>query len=384
MVAHELHHNLFKSLPASAVVGRQETTTPEWNLLEAHTELGGRLRNDNEGNRIDLGGAWIWPAHQPYMKRLVQRLSIPTFPQPDDSSSTRIDGGAVSIVHKLAESLPDDCIKLATPVTTVTLDNTTRISSDTDSDTDKDSNQKNGPVIRVDTKTGDTFLAKRVVVALPPRLVAKSITFDPPLPLEKQAAMQRSRTWMAGVTKVSLLFTNRFWSLETSNAGLPRGAGPAFQVYDASTKDGSVSALTFFALVPPGSALQKNDETLAQQCAKQLSKLWSYFGMDQQAAQVQKDFTGFHVQRWPQEAYISDEPEPAEIHPHPYPVQALSAPAWDGTLQFAGSETDRGSPGVMEGAVGSALRVVQSIRDSLLQEGEKTEPGSSKQCSESD
>jgi monoamine oxidase len=60
------------------------------------------------------------------------------------------------------------------------------------------------------------------------------------------------------------------------------------------------------------------------------------------------------VMHWPREPHLSDEPAPADIHPHPQPVRQLAAPQWGGKLLFAGTETDQASPGVIEGAIGSA------------------------------
>jgi hypothetical protein len=73
--------------------------------------------------------------------------------------------------------------------------------------------------------------------------------------------------------------------------------------------------------------------------------------------------TQARVVRWPLEAGVADEVRPATIHPHPRVVPALAQPEWGGRLLFAGTETDQRSPGVMEGAVGSALRAVQQLKD---------------------
>jgi len=62
------------------------------------------------------------------------------------------------------------------------------------------------------------------------------------------------------------------------------------------------------------------------------------------------------------EDHISDEPNPTTIHPHPQPNGALAEPDWDRRLFFAGTEADSGSPGVMEGAIGSAARVAAELR----------------------
>lgn len=315
----------------------------DWRLLEARHVLGGRLVNDMGGQKIDLGGAWVWPSHQPRIRRLLKGLDIPTFTQPGDPSSTRIDGGAVRIVERLAQDLPEERIRIATPVKACTLQRTP---------------ENNTSIVKIQTATDETLWARRVVFAVPPKILHKHVTFDPPLSKDKQHALEDSHTWMAGVTKVALVYHRRFWSLEACNMGLPSYLGPAFQLYDSGTKDESISALTFFALVDQN----KDDASLAQQVADQLQKAWAYMG-ETEAAQQVHSYVQHYVQRWPQQTYISEDSEPTTIHPHPHPVSALSTPEWDGLLLFAGSETDRLSPGVMEGAVGAAQRVVQSLQE---------------------
>jgi monoamine oxidase len=218
MVAHEIN----RTLPLAS-----------WKLLEARSILGGRLANDDGGHRIDMGGAWIWPHHQPHMRRLTSTLNISTFPQPDDPTSTRIDGGAVQYIHVLANGLPQDHIMLGHSVTKCTL--TTKSSEQDYCETAATSDE---PLIKVETKD-EMLMARRVVIAAPPKLVSKHIEFYPPLSIDKQRAMEASQTWMAGVTKVSLVYRRKFWSEDTSNMGLPSHLGPAFQVYDSSTRDGS-------------------------------------------------------------------------------------------------------------------------------------------------
>ncbi len=345
IVAHELQ----KSLPSTSL---------SWNLIEARPVLGGRLTNDRKGDRIDLGGAWVWPDFQPHMKRLLKALDIPTFLQPDDPSSTRIDGGAVELVDTLSSTLPMDNIRLNTPVTNCTLVDKSNPMGQVCS---SDAHNHGEKVIRLDTVAGP-ILAKHVVIAVPPKIASQHIKFEPALSTAKDQAMRASNTWMAGVTKVSLVFDTKFWTEEISNMGLPRSLpGPAFQVYDASTKDGSVHAITFFALVPPDSPAKTDDKVLGDQVASQIANVWNMYMGKGDLSQMVFKYKDVHVQHWPTQKYISEDPNPVKIHPHPHPVSALSTMEWGGRLHFAGSETDRQSPGVMEGAVGAALRVVQEL-----------------------
>lgn len=172
---------------------------------------------------------------------------------------------------------------------------------------------------------------------------------------------------LEGVTKVALVYPERFWSYSYSNMGLPRN-GPAFQMYDSSTKDSSVNSLTFFSLVPHNSPASSDDKVLAELVAKQLSAVWKAMGQTQIAERT-SSFTSYYVQRWPTESFISEDSKPKTINPHPYPVRQLSTTDWNGMLHFAGSEADTGSPGVMEGAVSSAERVLDELEPFLSSKG---------------
>lgn len=374
MLAHQIQNQIAASRTSTA--GSSSLPSPSWKLLEARSVLGGRLVNDNMGNQIDLGGAWIWPHHQPYVKRLVKDLpSIKTFPQPDDPSSTRIDGGAVELIHQLSKDLPSDNIVLQTPVKKLRwIDNNHDDDDDDEVCQEPKNDNKRNKIIEIQTVDGSkrddddsnddndgTYFAKRVVIAVPPRLISEYIQFDPPLSDAKRHAMATSDTWMAGVTKVALVYPTKFWDESVSNMGLPSHMGPAFQVYDSSTEDGSVSALTFFTLVPYNSPAATDDKILGDMVAKQMGNVWNYFRKSQLVDKV-STYSTVHVQRWPNEKYISENNRPKRINPHPSPIRALSTNEWDNQLLFAGSESDTKSPGVMEGAIGSAMRVWQSLQ----------------------
>ena len=372
--------------------GLQQQAQPalEWKLLEARSVLGGRLANPlsttntNTADAIDMGGAWIWPSHQPHMRKLVHDLNLTTFVQPDDASSTRIQGGAVQLVHALRAQIEqqqardDDDeeprVVLNTPVTKCTLV--------------KEPTNDGQPLIQLETTTNNDnepslVWARRVVFCVPPKLVEKHVEFDPPVSMAKQRAWAASHTWMAGVTKVALVYATQFWNLDSSNMGLPRGPGaPAFQVYDSSTTvvdndDSSVSALTFFTLPSNNTANDAlhDNAVLARQVATQMARVWTHL-QEPQAAQHALSYTHFHVQRWPLERYVSEDAAPTTIHPHPHPLRALSTLEWNGLLEFAGSETDWHSPGVMEGAVSAAKRVLKSVVSSWQPES------AAKQCTE--
>ena len=54
----------------------------DFQLLEARPRLGGRIFTKMSGNHIpiDLGAAWFWD-YNPRVKKLLDELQIPSFPQ---------------------------------------------------------------------------------------------------------------------------------------------------------------------------------------------------------------------------------------------------------------------------------------------------------------
>jgi monoamine oxidase len=321
-------------LIARGLAGRGKQS---WVLLEADSRLGGRIRN-SDGGEIDLGPAWIWPEHQPKIRALVKQLGLQTFAQPDDPSSTRIAGGSAALIQALAKQLPEENVKTGWHATKCA--------------------QEDGKV-RLTSSTNATVLASTVVFAAPPKLLSKHVEFSPGLAAAKQRAMEASRTWMAGVTKVALMYPNRFWPLNgrASNSGLrPAANRPAFQVYDGSSSDDKEVGLTFFTVAHE----HLSDKDLAQLCAAQLAEAWEHRGLGGKS-KLLSSYERVHVMRWPHEGTISDDRAPGTIHPHPEPVRALAAADWEGQLQFASSESDLSSPGVMEGAVGAAHRVLSAL-----------------------
>jgi monoamine oxidase len=106
---------------------------------------------------------------------------------------------------------------------------------------------------------------------------------------------------------------------------------------------------------------------LAKDCAEQVCQSLSSDSILEKS-EIKKfirSYDEFYVKRWPQERYISNETDPTEISPHPQPIPDLARSEWDGTLLFAGTETDLNSPGVMEGAVGAAIRVTKELSERL-------------------
>ena len=329
-------------------------------LLEASSKFGGRLCNDAKGFEIDMGGAWIWIDHQPRMKALVDELGIKIFPQPGDRSehdgSVRCEGGAYSIIQGLLKSIPAHHLKCDSVVMGLTKNEESKIISVSFA-------FQNSKLLSI-VKT------KSVIITSPPKVNVDRILFDPPLSREKMMSMHSCNTWMAGVTKVTLIYPRRFWprngkmcNIAMSNYD-PEKENYAFQMYDASNIDDKVIALTCFTLCPEkplvGTSFTAEDDVrLAEKCARQIKGEWSTRSF--KGISFLQSYIDFYVKRWPIEDYVSENKTPSTIQSHPRPDFNLAVSEWGGQLHFAGTESDLKSPGVMEGAVNSALRITESI-----------------------
>jgi monoamine oxidase len=325
-----------------------------WKLLEASNVLGGRLQNDLADNKVDLGGAWIWP-NQDQMLKLVESLTLNVFRQPggDEQSPFRVVGGAEIIVNTIVDELDASCIERNCEA--------------------KVCRQISDNLVSVELSSGKILNAKTICLACAPKIIDLHIQFHPPLSISKTNAMSSSQTWMAGVTKVALIYNCvKFWPEQMSNEGLRPGKNrPAFQYYDASPQDGTVCALTFFTLAALSSSEGgiKNDKKLARDCADQLCESLSGFANANTStiAENIRQFDEFQVKRWPLEKFISETKDPTSIAPHPEPNKNLAISEWNGMLLFAGTESDLISPGLMEGAVNSANRATREILSSSAQ-----------------
>ncbi len=317
-------------------------------LLEARERWGGRILSVTDDG-FDLGPAWFWPDMQPMMAGLVEELGLSSFPQFADgdvvierpqqplqrfagfgqmASSFRIAGGTGALVTALAKALPQDRLRLGVTVTAAAL-------------------RDDG--VTLSTQEGETITAGRVLFALPPRLMEKSIAFTP----EPQTRMlwRASATWMAPHAKFLAVYEKPFWR----DAGLSGTAqsmvGPMVEIHDASAMTGG-AALFGFIGVPADIREKIGESELKAHCLAQFARL---FG-----PKAAKPLATF-LKDWSADALTAtaDDRQGGE---HPVPVhRPWFDPAWAGRAAMAGSETAREHPGYLEGALLAAAAGVKAL-----------------------
>ena len=337
-------------------------------LFEARAVLGGRILSvDAAGasadaavpalDRFDLGPSWFWPEFQPPMDRLVDELGLARLEQFDEGDlliersareapvrvggqgatppSMRLVGSTGALVAAIAARLEPTWLHAGCAVRAL---------------------RCAGEHVELDVEQSDgqrrTWRAEQVLLALPPRLAERSITFEPPLPAELARRWQATETWMAPHAKYVAIFEAPFWR-EQGLCGAARSrAGPMVEIHDASMPGGH-AALFGFLGVPASVRRGVPDEVLRTHCRAQLGRLFGERA-ERPVADALKD--------WALDPLTATEADltASGQHPEAPPPVADHGP-WRGRLQGIGSEWSPQFAGYLAGAVEAAERGVRSL-----------------------
>ncbi len=326
-------------------------------LYEARERLGGRVLTvpcADSGLMLDLGPGWFWPESQPLMARLVAALGLEDFPQADDGSALllrdpetkpepvhgapvhggarRIEGGMGRLVEALASGLPMESLCSGHMLMEL---------------------RDGGGHVQATLRAGDRLvevMARQVVLAMPPRLVAERVSFVPELDARTLAALQGTATWMAARAKVVIGYERPFWreAGQAGNAFVTHEQAVLGEIFDACGSSGTPAALGGFLALTPA---------LREAFGVGLPLL-----MESQVTQVFGPSGGEGVQYyqdWATEPFTCTAQDraaaPGDNAEFGNPL--LRAPLWGGKLHFGGSETGAQGAGYLEGALEAARRI---------------------------
>lgn len=330
-------------------------------LLESRGRIGGRLlslpaeASAAVRGRFDLGASWVWPGMQAELGRLLAELGLDTFEQPEagdllverrgagapartrgwrsEQASMRVVGGMVALVDAAARRLASTRLLTGHRVTRLACTAT-----------------------GIDIKAVDdqgrplALQAAQVVLALPPRLVAATMAFEPALPEPLQRDWANTATWMAPHAKYLAVYDEGFWR-DAGLSGTARSElGPMVEIHDASAPGGD-AALFGFIGVPAEARTRASDETLRNHCRAQLVRL---FGARAAAPKAEwlKDWAAD-----PDTATVADQ---CAAHEHAAaPAATPQAGAWCHRLFGVASEWSPRFPGYVAGAIDAAERGVE-------------------------
>ena len=336
-------------------------------VLEARDRIGGRALSASvpdrpDLGRFDLGPTWFWPQYEPQMATLVEELNLETFVQHNDGDmlverfqikppercvlqenmderGTRLAGGIQSLIDALAGQLPLETIELKTRVKKIRLDEAGEVTVEAE--------HENG--------TMENIPAAAVILALPPRLVARHIAFSPALPLDLLADIAEKPTWMGSQAKAVAVYERPFWR-ESGLSGLViSSVGPMEEIYDASPKEGAGALFGFFG-IPSEVREQMGQDKVLKLVSDQLVKLFGSEAGNPQAI-LYKDWAN------DAETAVVEDSSPFKNYKSYGPPPA--AGLWEKKLVFAGTETNAGYSGHLEGAIRSAEQAVFKIIHSI-------------------
>ena len=200
---------------------------------------------------------------------------------------------------------------------------------------------------------GLTVTCKRAVIAIPLPL-AGNLTYDPPLPLEREFLQQRALGGL--VCKVVAVYEQPFWR-ETGLSGESFSfSDDIVLTMDTSPADGRVGVIMSFIIGP--AANRFGGLAPAERRRRVLDALVERFGP------LANEPVEVHERDWGREefsrgAYMAHYP-PGTLTQY---GRALSEPC--GRLHWAGSETSPTSMGTIDGAIRSGERVAQEVLDAL-------------------
>lgn len=302
----------------------------------------------NAGASIDLGATWFW-AGERHIEGLVQELGTATHPHyihgdalyhdkpssqrirgnPIDVESSRFTNSAASLTEALANQLPPESLHLSSPVRSIQITDT------------------NAQVEYQGDGGTHSVSAQHIVLALPPALAAHHITFDPPLPDNVASVARQTSVWMGSIAKVVVVYDKPFWREQGLAGAAMSHLGPVREFHDISGPTGSPAAIFGFAPVAQGSKAPTESQVVAQ-----MQELLGREGGTPKEVII-KD--------WSNEEYTSPPGVQALGSSRMFGHPVFQGPTVGGRLHWSSTETDKRSPGHIDGAIAAAKRTVQSI-----------------------
>lgn len=322
-------------------------------VLEARDRVGGRIHTytTKDGAPVEMGATWFFPFFKnlfsvlkqinveitpQYMKGSTMYESDPRSPprrvnSGEDGDMFRIKGGTANIIQTLLGSVESDRVLLGQVVTSI-------------------SKEEGG--MKVVTRTG-TYRARKVVTTIPPQLLAHSVEFNPPLPLELVKVARETHTWMGDAMKGAITYPAPFWKEKGLAGALYSSSGPFVQMYDQTSTDGTKFALVGFM-----------DDSIAGLSEKErkgrvVEQLVRVFGDEARHCLDYKDTY------WAQEEFTMPR-RAAKLWRHKNNGDDVYKRAYmGGDLYIGGTETSSHAGGYMEGAVNSANYIAKLLKDDL-------------------
>ena len=317
-------------------------------ILEARNRVGGRINTIYRTGEapLEMGATWFTKDHFNLIK-LIEELNIKYFEQftesrvhyqpsstfpaqiveiPNNSTSYRISGGTSNLINTLVQNLESKDILLNQVVTQITFNENSIL-----------------------VKAEKDFEANKVILALPPKLWANHVKFEPELPENLMKIARQTQTWMEDSIKVALTFTKPFWEEQNLPRTLFSNVGPVTELYDHCDFKNSKFALCGF--------INSSFKQFSAEERKELviNQLKTIFGIRI------SEFLHYEECVWSEEQETFQDSK-SDLFPHQNngnPV--FSNSLFDDRLIISSTESASNFPGYMEGAVLSGMKAAKKI-----------------------
>ena len=250
----------------------------------------------------------------------------------------RLAGGMAALIRALMRDLPSDSLHFEARVAGLQLTG-------------------DGVELSVHHTGGrrEAVRAAQIIAALPPRILAAAVQFDPAPEPQTLQRWQDTPTWMAPHAKVFAIYDRPFWR----DAGLSGTAqsmvGPLVEIHDATTASGRAA---LFGFVGIGTEQRETlgEAALVSACIQQLTRIFGPQAAHPRAT-LYKDWAADPLTATLQDRLSAD-------HPHGSAGGWVSGP-WHDRLTLAGSETSPREAGYLAGAVEASRLAVDAVAKRL-------------------
>ncbi len=328
-------------------------------LFDANPRFGGRIAgiplNDNKQEFFDMGPSWIFPQHS-RIQTLANKFNVDLFEQPNQGEvlyqfenikepqrmnghignrMLRIKGGTTALLNKILSSLQPSTLYSDHRVIKL---------------------EKLGSVWRVSISHKNvihTIKCLQVIIAIPPRILARDFCEDSWMTLSLKQQLLSSQTWMASQAKFLVKYGQPFWREQGLSGQAYSQKGPLVEIHDACLSDITGFALFGFIGIPATQRIYEPVKELKQACIRQLGVL---FG--QQAFK----FEACYLKDWAKDPLLCTGQDQSEGSRHPSIQTSLFSEAF--ALQnmfFAGSEYAEDQAGYLEGAIAAVENTIKLI-----------------------
>lgn len=239
-----------------------------------------------------------------------------------------------SLIDAVYDTLPSGTVQLNTTVKSIRMDKAGNMTVEADQHGVK-----------------KEWKAEAIILAMPPRLIARCLEFSPSLPEELKGSLLGMPTWMAGQAKAVAIYERPFWREEGLSGQVTSWAGPLQEIHDASPDTGMGALFGFFG-IPAMMRSQLGEDKVRKLVLEQLTRL---FG-----AQASNPLSLLYKD-WSVETHTAVEEDAEPLTSFPEYGPPGHAGLWEQKLLFAGTETAAENGGHLEGALLSAERAVSTL-----------------------